>query len=210
LPTASTTLLLVCLADRFQAWVCICDGRVLGPSRFWRVVFLMDLKRYIRDIPDFPEPGILFRDITPLMRNAGAFKYAVDCLQEHYATTAIDTIVAVESRGFLFGAPLAYQMKKSLVPVRKQGKLPGVTHSTAYSLEYGSSVMEIHAGDVGPGERVLLLDDLLATGGTLAATAKLVEMSGGVVAGIGLLIELNDLGGRRRLGGYDIFSLIQY
>ena len=134
----------------------------------------------------------------------------MDRFQEQYAPSTIDTIVAVESRGFLFGAPLAYQMQKALVPVRKQGKLPGVTHATEYSLEYGSSVMEIHAGDIAPGERVLLLDDLLATGGTLAATAKLVEMCGGVVAGIGLLIELNGLGGRQRLGGYDIFSLIEY
>ena len=156
----------------------------------------MDLKQYI---------GLKVR-----LARQDAFKYAVDRFQEQYPPSTIDTIVAVESRGFLFGAPLAYQMQKALVPVRKQGKLPGVTHATEYSLEYGSSVMEIHAGDIAPGERVLLLDDLLATGGTLAATAKLVEMCGGVVAGIGLLIELNGLGGRQRLGGYDIFSLIEY
>ena len=134
----------------------------------------------------------------------------VNLFEERYRDDGVDTIVAVESRGFLFGAPLACQMGKPLVPVRKQGKLPGATHSTEYALEYGASVMEIHVGDVKEGERVLLLDDLLATGGTLAATAKLVEMSGGIVVGIGLLIELNDLGGRQRLGDYDIFSLIQY
>jgi adenine phosphoribosyltransferase len=170
----------------------------------------MDLKTYIRDIPDFPEPGILFRDITPLLRTPAAFRFVVDRLQERYQSEVLDTIVAVESRGFLFGAPLAYQMGKGLVPVRKRGKLPSRTYSTEYSLEYGASAMEIHADGLNPGQRVLLLDDLLATGGTLAATARLVEMSGGVVAGVGVVIELTELQGRRRLKGYDVFSLIEY
>jgi adenine phosphoribosyltransferase len=170
----------------------------------------MDLKKYIRDIPDFPEPGILFRDITPLLHNAEAFQYTIDRLIERYKSEPLDTIVAVESRGFIFGAPLAYQMGKPFVPVRKQGKLPSNTYAAEYSLEYGSSVMEIHADDIRRGERVLLLDDLLATGGTLAATARLVETSGGIVAGIGLVIELTELGGRQRLASYDIFSLVQY
>jgi len=170
----------------------------------------MDLKQYIRDIPDFPEPGILFRDITPLLRDTEAFKIVIDMMIDHYRNAAFDTIVAVESRGFLFGAPMAYQMRKSFVPVRKKGKLPAATHTAEYSLEYGSSIIEIHAGDVAKGDRVLILDDLLATGGTLDATARLVEVSGGIVAGIGLVIELMDLGGRERLSDFDVFSLIQY
>ena len=170
----------------------------------------MDLKQYIRDIPDFPEPGILFRDITPLLRDTEAFKIVIDMMIDHYRNAAFDTIVAVESRGFLFGAPMAYQMRKSFVPVRKKGKLPAATHTAEYSLEYGSSIMEIHAGDVAEGDRVLIIDDLLATGGTLDATARLVEVSGGIVAGIGLVIELMDLGGRERLSDFDVFSLIQY
>ncbi len=170
----------------------------------------MDLKKYIRDIPDFPEPGILFRDITPLLRNPQAFNYAIDRLVDRFSQHSFDTVVAVESRGFLFGAPLACRLGKSLVPVRKPGKLPANTNSAQYSLEYGSNVLEIHADDIQPGERVVLLDDLLATGGTLQAAAQLVEGSEGVVTGIGLVIELKDLGGQELLKGYDIFSLVQY
>lgn len=170
----------------------------------------MDLKEYIRDIPDFPEPGVLFRDITPLLRDTEAFKATIDLLIEHYQDIPFDTIVAVESRGFLFGAPMAYQMGKAFVPVRKKGKLPSNTHTAEYSLEYGSSIMEIHAGDISEGEKVLILDDLLATGGTLDATARLVEVSGGSVSGIGLVIELTDLGGRERLSDYDVYSLLTY
>ena len=169
----------------------------------------MDLKQYIRDIPDFPEPGILFRDITPLLRDTEAFKIVIDKMIDHYSNLAFDTIVAVESRGFLFGTPMAYQMRKSFVPVRKKGKLPAATHTAEYSLEYGSSIMEIHSGDVAEGDRVLIVDDLLATGGTLEATARLVEVSGGIVAGIGLVIELMDLGGRERLSAFAVYSLIQ-
>ena len=170
----------------------------------------MDLKQYIRDIPDFPEPGILFRDITPILRDPQAFKVVINRLIDHYRNVTFDTIVAVESRGFLFGAPMAYLMDKSFVPVRKQGKLPAETHTADYSLEYGNNTMEIHAGDISEGDRVLILDDLLATGGTLDATARLVEVSGGSIAGIGLVIELMDLGGRERLSDYDVFSLVQY
>ena len=170
----------------------------------------MELKSFIRDIPDFPEPGILFRDITPMLQNTLAFTSAVDRLREHFDPSDFDVIVPVESRGFLFGAPLAYQMKKPLVPVRKPGKLPAATHSTEYNLEYGSNAMEMHVDGIEPGQRVLILDDLLATGGTLAATARLVETAGGVVAGIGVVIELTDLDGRSQLKGYDLFSLVQY
>ena len=170
----------------------------------------MNLKDFIRDIPDFPQPGILFRDITPLLRNAAAFNYTVDQLAERYQGQPLDAIVAVESRGFLFGAPLACRMSKPLITVRKPGKLPGATISVEYDLEYGSNVMEMHVSDVAAGDKVLLLDDLLATGGTLAAAAKLVEQAGGQVASIALVIELEALAGRQALGDYDIFSLIQY
>ena len=168
------------------------------------------MRNYIRDIPDFPEPGIFFRDITPLLRNPRAFNYAIDRLVDRFSQDSFDTVVAVESRGFLFGAPLACRMGKPFVPVRKPGKLPGVTISAQYSLEYGSDVLEIHVDDIEPGGRVVVLDDLLATGGTLMAAARLVEGCGGVVTGMGLVIELMDLGGRERLKGYDIFSLLQY
>ena len=170
----------------------------------------MNLKDFIRDIPDFPQPGILFRDITPLLRNAAAFNYTVDQLAERYQGQPLDAIVAVESRGFLFGAPLACRMSKPLITVRKPGKLPGAIISVEYDLEYGSNVMEMHVSDVTAGDKVLLLDDLLATGGTLAAAAKLVEQAGGQVASIALVIELEALAGRQALGDYDIFSLIQY
>ena len=171
---------------------------------------IVDLKKYIRDIPDFPEPGILFRDITPLLKNPQAFNYALDRLLDRFSQNSFDTVVAVESRGFLFGAPLAWRMGKSLVLVRKPGKLPAPTNSAEYSLEYGSDALELHVDDIRPGERVVVLDDLLASGGTLKAAAQLVEVSGGVVTGIGLVIELKDLGGRERLKDYDIFSLVQY
>ena len=170
----------------------------------------MDLKAFIRDVPDFPEPGILFRDITPLLRDARAFGYVIDSLYRRFQDLPLDSIVAIESRGFLFGAPLADRMGKPLVPVRKQGKLPSTTLTAEYSLEYGTSTMEIHTDGISKGERVLLIDDLLATGGTLAATARLVETAGGVIGGIGLVIELTELNGRRRLQGYDTFSLVQY
>ena len=170
----------------------------------------MNLKDFIRDIPDFPQPGILFRDITPLLRSAAAFNYAVDQLAEQCQGRDFDAIVAIESRGFLFGAPLACRLDKPFIPVRKQGKLPGETVSVEYSLEYGANVMEIHRDDLAPGDKAMLVDDLLATGGTLAAAAGLVEKAGAQVAGIGLVIELEALEGRKLLEGYDIFSLIQY
>ena len=170
----------------------------------------MDLKQYIRDVPDFPEPGILFKDITPILQNTEAFDYVIQQLQERFEGEELDAIVAVESRGFLFGAPLAHRMGKPLVPVRKAGKLPASTHTAEYTLEYGSNVMEIHTDGIWEGQKVLLIDDLLATGGTLGAVAKLVEMSGGTVAGIGLAIELTFLGGREHLKDYEIFSLVQY
>ena len=170
----------------------------------------MDLKEYIRDVPDFPEPGILFKDITPLLGDAKAFHYTITQLVERYQDADFDAIVPIESRGFLFGAPLARELGKGIVPVRKPGKLPADTLSTDYELEYGTNTMEIHVDGVKEGQKVLIMDDLLATGGTLGATSRLVEMAGGVVAEIGVIIELSFLEGRKNLAGYDIYSLIQY
>lgn len=170
----------------------------------------MDLKSFVRNIPDFPEPGILFRDITPLLQDVGAFRCTIDLLAERFTSEQIDLIVAVESRGFLFGAPLAYKLGKPIVPVRKPGKLPARTHKVEYTLEYGSNTLEIHVDGIKPGQRTLLLDDLLATGGTLQAGARLVEMAGGVVAAIGVIIELTQLRGRGLLEGYDVFALLEY
>ena len=170
----------------------------------------MDLKSHIRDIPDFPSPGILFRDITPVLALPDAFKYVIDSLMDHYSKDAFDCIVGIESRGFLLGAPIAYVMQKPLVLVRKQGKLPYDTLSVEYSLEYGSNIMEIQVGDISQDSRVLVVDDLLATGGTLQAAAQLVENCGATVVGMGLVIELNGLGGRDLLSKYDLYSLVQY
>ena len=170
----------------------------------------MELKDYIRDVPDFPKPGILYRDITPLLANPQAFAYAIDELEDLFNGEDFDTIVAVESRGFLFGAPLADRMKKPIVPVRKPGKLPSDTHTIEYTLEYGNTTMEIHVDSINQNDRVLVVDDLLATGGTLAAAARLVELSCGIIAGVGVVIELMDLNGRRGLEAYNVKSLIQY
>ena len=170
----------------------------------------MELKDYIRDVPAFPEPGILFKDITPMLANPQAFGLAIDSLEGLFKAVDFDAIVAVESRGFLFGAPLADRLKKPIIPVRKPGKLPAATHATEYALEYGTNTMEIHVDGISKNDRVLLLDDLLATGGTLAAAARLVETSGGIIAGTGVVIELLDLNGRKGLEGYNVKSLIQY
>ena len=170
----------------------------------------MDIKTYIRDIPDFPVPGILFRDITPLLQTPKAFNYVLDQLAENYSEHPVDAIVAVEARGFLFGAPLASRLKLPLVPARKEGKLPYHSIKTEYTLEYGTNVVEMHKDGVLPSQKVLIVDDLLATGGTLAATAKLVEQAGARVESIAIVVELSDLEGRNQLRGYDIFSLVQY
>ncbi len=170
----------------------------------------MDLKDYIRDIPDFPEPGILFRDITPLLASPDAFSHTIEGLAECCGATDFDVVVAIESRGFIFGAPLARELGKPLVPVRKAGKLPANTHSVEYDLEYGSNVLEIHADAIVPGQRALIIDDLLAIGGTLSAAAHLVETCGGVVARLAVVIELTFLDGRSRLAGRDVVSLVQY
>lgn len=170
----------------------------------------MNLKDYIRDIPDFPEPGIIFKDITPLLADPRAFDHAVSQLARDCRDVDFDVIVAVESRGFIFGAPLARELGKPLVPVRKAGKLPADTHAVEYDLEYGSNILEIHRDGISPGQRALVIDDLLAIGGTLSAATQLVEACGGVVARLAVVIELSFLDGRSLLKGRDLVSLIQY
>ncbi|MBI2861647.1 MAG: adenine phosphoribosyltransferase [Chloroflexi bacterium] len=170
----------------------------------------MDLAAKIRDIPDFPKPGIVFKDITTLIQDPKALKYAIDQLHKHFRGRGIDVVVAMESRGFIFGAPLAYKFGAGFVPVRKLGKLPSDTIRVEYDLEYGTNTVEMHSDAISPGQRVLIVDDLLATGGTAGATIKLVEHLGGVIVGIAFLIELTFLNGRQGLEKYDVFSLIQY
>ncbi len=170
----------------------------------------MDLKQYIRNIPDFPEPGIMFRDITTLLQNPRAFRYAIDSMTERFKSVEVDAIAGIDARGFVFAAPLALHLAAPLAIIRKRGKLPFQTHSQSYDLEYGTDSMEIHVDALSPGDRVLLVDDLLATGGSLAAAAALVERAGGVVAGIGVVIELSELGGRDALRPHRIESLVSY
>jgi adenine phosphoribosyltransferase len=170
----------------------------------------MDLKTLVRDIPDFPVPGILFRDITPLLQQPEAFNQALAALEPYVASREPEAIVAIESRGFILGAPLASRLSLPFVPVRKPGKLPSERMSIEYGLEYGAGQLDIHADALKPGQRVVIIDDLIATGGTAAATAKLVKMLDARVAGFAFLIELADLGGRARLEGEDVFSLLRY
>ena len=170
----------------------------------------MDLNRFIRDIPDFPKPGILFKDITPLLADPDAFEYAISRLAAHYSTANIDAIAAVEARGFLFAAPLALQLRKPLIPLRKPGKLPYRTYSLKYELEYGEAELHMHIDGIAPGSNVLMVDDLLATGGTMAAGCQLVEQAGGVVVGCAFLVELAFLNGRGKLAGHDVYSMMTY
>ena len=170
----------------------------------------MNLKDYVRDIPDFPVEGILFRDITPLLAAPAAFKHAVDSLADRLGGNQVDVVLGIESRGFLFAAPIAYRLGAALVPARKEGMLPFRTNKVSYTLEYGESSLEVHTDALSGGHRVLIVDDLLATGGTMAAAVRLVEQAGGEVAGIAVVIELSDLDGRARLRGYDVASLIIY
>ena len=170
----------------------------------------LDLKAHIRTVPDFPVPGIRFRDITPLLASPEAYGEVIRRLADTYRDGGVDVVASVEARGFLFGAPLALELAARFVPVRKPGKLPHETRSHSYQLEYGEDTLEVHTDAVKPGDRVLMVDDLLATGGTLGASAKLVEMTGGVVAEIGVIIELSFLEGRKNLSNYNVFSMIQY
>ncbi len=170
----------------------------------------MDLRTFIREVPDFPSPGILFRDITPLLANPSAFRHVIDALRDEAMAQRPGAIVGIESRGFLFGAPLADRLGVPFVPVRKPGKLPAARMSVEYSLEYGESQLDIHEDALATGTRAFIVDDLLATGGTARAAAKLVELVGGVVAGFGFLVELDALDGRKQLTGYRVFTLLHY
>jgi len=170
----------------------------------------MNLEDKIRDVPDFPKEGIIFKDITTLIKDASAFKYAIDALAAKYQDERVDIVVAVEARGFIFAAALAYRLGIGFVPARKPGKLPAETISAEYSLEYGTDTIEMHKDAIESGQRVLIVDDLLATGGTAAAAIELVEKLGGEVVSIAFLIELTFLNGRQSLGDHPIFSLIQY
>jgi adenine phosphoribosyltransferase len=164
----------------------------------------------IRSVPDFPKKGIVFRDITTLLKDPRALQSAVDLLHERHRSERIDKVVGIEARGFILGAALALRLGAGFVPVRKRGKLPAETLREEYALEYGTDVVEIHADAVQRGERVLLHDDLLATGGTAAAGCRLIERMGGTIVGLSFLIELTFLNGRSKLPGYDVFSIIQY
>jgi adenine phosphoribosyltransferase len=169
-----------------------------------------ELKQRIREIPDFPKAGILFRDITPLLSDGRAFHQAIDYLGERYVDRKVDIVVGVEARGFIMGAALAYKLGAGNALVRKQGKLPFKTNRTTYALEYGTDTLEIHQDAIKPGQRVVLADDLLATGGTISAAAELVRQLGGEIVELTFLIELTSLKGRERLGSLPVYSLIQY
>lgn len=168
------------------------------------------LEEYVRSIPDFPEPGIIFRDITSILQDADGLQLAIDSIEELVKDTEADVIVGTESRGFIFGVPVAYNLHKPFVPVRKKGKLPCETISQEYDLEYGSAVIEMHKDAIKPGQKVVLIDDLIATGGTIEAAIKMIESLGGEVVKVVFLMELAGLNGRERLKGYDVTSVICY
>jgi adenine phosphoribosyltransferase len=170
----------------------------------------MELASLVRDIPDFPVKGILFKDITTLIRNADALREVIEWMADQYADKGVDRVVAIEARGYIFGAPLAYKLGAGFVPVRKPGKLPAKTISESYALEYGTNTLEMHADALRPGQRVVVVDDLLATGGSAKAAIRLVERCGGSVIGVAFMIELDFLHGRDMLQGYDVISLIHY
>ena len=169
-----------------------------------------DLKDYVTTIPDFPEPGIMFRDITSVVQDAEGLRLAIDTMQDLIADVDIDVVVGAESRGFIFGTPIAYNKRKPFVLIRKPGKLPRETESMDYDLEYGSATLEIHKDAIKPGQKVLIVDDLMATGGTIEAMVKLVEKLGGTVAAVLVLMELEGLNGRDKLKGYRVESAIKY
>ena len=168
------------------------------------------LEDYVRSIPDFPEPGIMFRDVTSVLQEADGLQLSIDGIMDKLKGVDFDVVVGPESRGFIFGVPVAYNMKKGFVPVRKKGKLPCETVSMEYDLEYGSAVIEMHKDSIKPGQKVVIIDDLIATGGTIEAITKLVEQLGGEVVKIVFLMELAGLDGRRKLAKYDVDSVIRY
>ncbi len=169
-----------------------------------------DLKKLIREVPDFPKPGILFYDITTLLKDHCGFRSVIDGLKHHYQDAKVDTVLGIEARGFIFAPALAYALGAGFVPVRKPKKLPAECVTVTYDLEYGTDSLEMHKDALASGHRVLIVDDLLATGGTAAAAARMVESVGGTVAGLGFVIELTFLKGRQKLNGHDVFSLLQY
>lgn len=168
------------------------------------------LKQLIREIPDFPKPAITFYDITTLLKDKQGFRQTIDALQEHYRQIPIDVVVGIEARGYFFAPAMAHALGAGFVPVRKPKKLPSLVRSVEYDLEYGTDQLEIHSDAIEPGQKVLIIDDVLATGGTASAVARLVELLNGKVAGLGFVIELTFLRGRDKLTNYDVFSLLQY
>src|SRR6202011_2556905 len=176
-------------------------GCVMGNDATW-------LKEYVRDIPDFPRPGVVFKDIPPLLSDVKAFRYTIDAICEHFAGRTIDKVLGIEARGFIVAAPVAYRFGAGFIPVRKAGKLPWQVEKQEYVLEYGTDLLEIHRDALAPGEQALIIDDVMATGGTASAAARLVERLGATVAGMGFIVELAFLGGRGKLEGFDAVSLI--
>jgi adenine phosphoribosyltransferase len=168
------------------------------------------IKDLVRDVPGFPRPGVTFKDITPLLADREAFATCINVLAEHFAGDNVDKVIGVEARGFILAGAVAYRLGAGFVPVRKKGKLPWQVHSDTYQLEYGEDTLEVHVDAIQAGERVLILDDVLATGGTAAATRRLVEMLGGEVVGLGCVLELGFLGGRQRLEGLEVEALVSY
>jgi adenine phosphoribosyltransferase len=168
------------------------------------------LKQLIREIPDFPKPGITFYDITTLLKDKQGFRQTIDALQEHYRQNPVDVVVGIEARGYFFAPAMAHALGAGFVPVRKPKKLPSLVRSVEYDLEYGTDQLEIHSDAIEPGQKVLIIDDVLATGGTASAVARLVELLDGKVVGLGFVIELTFLNGRDKLNNYDVFSLLQY
>jgi adenine phosphoribosyltransferase len=168
------------------------------------------LKDHVRDVADFPKPGIVFKDLTPLLADPAAFRTAVDAIADHVAGRRVDKVVGIEARGLILAAPVAYRLGAGFVPVRKTGKLPGPVDSEEYELEYGTDLLEVHRDAVSPGEHVLVVDDVLATGGTAAAATRLLERLGAHIVAVAFVIELDFLGGRGRLDGYDALSLLHY
>ena len=170
----------------------------------------MDLKSKVRNINDFPEKGIIFRDITTLIGDGEAYAYVIEKFVKKITPMNVDVILVLDARGFLIGSPVAYCLKKGIVPIRKAGKLPAETYQVEFQLEYGSDKFEMHKDAIQPGMRVVVLDDLLATGGTARAAVELVELAGGEVVALGFVIELGDLKGKEKLQGYNVFSLVEY
>ena len=171
---------------------------------------MKELQDYVRTIPDFPAKGIMFRDITTVIQDPDGLKLAIDKMQELLKDVEFDAIAGIESRGFIFGMPLAYNLGKAFIPIRKKGKLPAETVFMSYELEYGTATIEMHKDAIKPGQKIIVVDDLIATGGTVEAAAKLIETVGGVVEKMIFLIELSDLGGREKLRNYDILSVLSY